>query len=363
MSAAPKPQVKTGEGQLALWTAGAGLALSLLLVLWEPAATLQAYAVIAVTLLAPALGALAALGCFQLTGGHWGELARPALLALLGLLPIALLGLVPALFDLAQVFDWAQPVALLPEVVRRKQPYLNAPFFIARTVGFALLWLLLALVYRRRGTAAAPVPALGALTLVLWVPSITFFAFDWIMSLEPTWYSDVLGLIFGAGAVAPALAAVLLMLPELPGRPDSPPVQGRQDLANLLLTAVLMWIFLHFSQFIIIWSSNLPHEIGWYLHRMSPALGLLAALMVVAYFLLPFLGLLAPSRKQRRRPLRRIAACVLVGHLLHSYWLMVPSLPEPGLVTILLPAPLLVLGGLAAAHLARHAAAAVPDDG
>ena len=142
MSAAPKPQVKTGEGQLALWTAGAGLALSLLLVLWEPAATLQAYAVIAVTLLAPALGALAALGCFQLTGGHWGELARPALLALLGLLPIALLGLVPALFDLAQVFDWAQPVALLPEVVRRKQPYLNAPFFIARTVGFALLWLL-----------------------------------------------------------------------------------------------------------------------------------------------------------------------------------------------------------------------------
>lgn len=363
MSAAPKPQVKTGEGQLALWTAGAGLALSLLLVLWEPAATLQAYAVIAVTLLAPALGALAALGCFQLTGGHWGELARPALLALLGLLPIALLGLVPALFDLAQVFDWAQPVALLPEVVRRKQPYLNAPFFIARTVGFALLWLLLALAYRRRGTVAAPVPALGALTLVLWVPSITFFAFDWIMSLEPTWYSDVLGLIFGAGAVAPALAAVLLMLPELPGRPDSPPVQGRQDLANLLLTAVLMWIFLHFSQFIIIWSSNLPHEIGWYLHRMSPALGLLAALMVVAYFLLPFLGLLAPSRKQRRRPLRRIAACVLVGHLLHSYWLMVPSLPEPGLVTILLPAPLLVLGGLAAAHLARHAAAAVPDDG
>lgn len=363
MNTAPEPLARQGKGRAALWLAGAGLMLSLLLVLWEPAAILQAYAVVAVTLLAPALGALAALGCFQLTGGHWGELARPALLALLGLLPIALLGLVPALFDLTQVFDWAQPAALLPELVRRKQPYLNAPFFIARTVGFGALWLLLALVFRRRGTAAAPAPALGAVTLVLWVPSITFFAFDWIMSLEPTWYSDVLGLIFGAGAVAPALAAVLLMLPELPGRPDSPPVQGRQDLANLLLTAVLMWIFLHFSQFIIIWSSNLPHEIGWYLHRTSPMLILLATLMVITYFLLPFLGLLAPACKQRRRPLRRIAACVLAGHVLHSYWLMVPSLPEPWLVVALSPAPLLVLGGLSAAQLVRHSASSAADDG
>ncbi len=363
MSTAPESRTRRGEGRAALWTAGVGLALSLLLVVWEPAATLQAYAVVAVMLLAPALGALAALGCFQLTGGHWGELARPALLTLLGLLPIALLGLVPALFDLAQVFDWAQPAALLPEVVRRKQPYLNAPFFITRTIGFGALWLLLALVFRRRGAAAAPAPALGALTLLLWMPSITFFAFDWIMSLEPTWYSDVLGLIFGAGAVAPALAAVLLMLPELPGRSDSPPVQGRQDLANLLLTAILMWIFLHFSQFIIIWSSNLPHEISWYLHRMSPAFGLLAALMVLTYFLLPFLGLLAPARKQRRRPLRRIAACVLLGHVLHSYWLMVPSLPEPWLVTALLPAPLLVLGGLSAAQWVRPSTSPAPDNG
>ncbi|MBB3060497.1 hypothetical protein [Microbulbifer rhizosphaerae] len=284
------------------------------------------------------LGALAMLMTQGLTGGRWGEQSRPLWLALAATLPLFAAAMLPLLFGLHTLFSWTLPAQELPEVVRNKLAYLNRPFFVVRSLGYFAIWLGLAWalgVWRRR---TAPVQAPG---LILWLLALTFFAFDWFMSLEPEFYSDIYGLMLGTGMVAAAIACALLL-----GAQHMDP-GARRDIANLWLAILLGWAFTAFSQYIVIWSANLPDEIGWYIHRSQGAWRPISVISFVLFFLLPFIVLLSSAAKGRADWLMFAAASCLAGHILQICWLILPafggwSAPQVWLV----PALVLVVGAI-----------------
>ena len=308
-----------------VFVAVAGLLLTGLGALLDSAAFLRAWLVAALTGIALPLGAMAVLMTHNLTGGQWGEPVRAPLKAVVATLPLMLVAFVPLLLGARVLLPWTGDLSGLPEVVWHKTFYLNLPFFHARFALYAVIWLILAarLSVWRGDRRSTPVSAGG---LVLWALTTTFFAFDWIMGLEPAWYSDILGLIFMGSALSMALALPFLLPGVYPDAERRPALEGaRRDLAHLWLAAILFWVFVAFSQYLIIWSGDLPHEIRWYTHRGQGGWQWLALAMMTLCGALPFAALLPAGWKRRARPLAVLAALVLLGHALEFAWLVLPA--------------------------------------
>lgn len=269
------------------------------------------------------IGALAVLMTAGLAGGGWSEFSHGCLRALAACLPLLVLALLPLLiFAREALFPWTQPVEQLPEVVKHKLLYLNVPFFTARTIGYFVIWLLLAYFMgawstRRRGGGAL---CAGGLVALLY--TLSFFAFDWFLSLEPKFYTDVFGLWLADSVIAGAVALVLLVLG---GASDGVSVARRADLANLWMAVLLGWLFLAFAQYIVVWSGNIPHEIEWFLRRGSGIWRVMIVLVVALLFAVPFVALLFRWIKQRGRALQWVAAVALGGYVLQVQWWILPA--------------------------------------
>ncbi|MEX1097784.1 MAG: hypothetical protein WED34_17200 [Planctomycetales bacterium] len=158
--------------------------------------------------------------------------------------------------------------------------------------------------------------------------TVTFAAFDWLMSLDPRWYSTAFGAVVALGGAVAALAVAAGLMSCLG---VWPPVHGlaperlRNDMGNLLLAFVMLWAYLSFSQYLIIWSGDQPSEIEWYLHRVTGFWGALAIGLIALHFALPFLALLSRDLKQDPRWLGGIAGLLIVMHVADVYWTTVPA--------------------------------------
>jgi hypothetical protein len=298
------------------------------------------------------LGALAILMTHGLTGGRWGIHSRPVWLALVATMPLFAVSLAPLLFATEILFSWTRPFDMLPEVVQNKTLYLNEPFFILRTLFYLLLWLGLA--WGQGTWARQPgrvrMPRIHAPGLILWLLSLTFFGFDWFMSLEPKFYSDVFGLMLAMAGPVAAIAVGLILDPDLGGVRD----QGaRRDMANLWLSVLLGWAFMGFAQYIVIWSGNLPDEIGWYLHRSVEPWRTISIVSFGLFFLVPFLVLLSGAAKSHGGWLRVTAVLCLTGHVLQVLWLVLPAFGVTGIGQAVLVLMLLFAVGATYAGLAQ----------
>ena len=286
-----------------------------------------------------ALGSLALLMLQHLSGGQWGLVARRVFEAATRTLPFVALLFVPILFVLPRLFLWAQPEAVQADhVLQLKAPYLNVPFFVVRAIIYFVFWLALVWILNKwsaeqdRGVGVTTmdsirfrkVSAPGLLFLVL---TVTFASTDWIMSLDPHWFSTVFGLLTMAGwgltSLAFAIAVLALVAPDPAGSLLNP--RHFHDLGKLLLAFVMLWAYLSFSQFLIIWSGNLPEEIPWYLQRIRGAWGVVAILLVVGHFALPFLLLLSRNLKRHSGLLAKVAVFVLLMRLVDLIWLVAPT--------------------------------------
>jgi hypothetical protein len=233
------------------------------------------------------LGSLGLLMTQHLSGGKWGLVSRRVFEAATRTLPVVALLFIPMLFALPRVFLWARPEAVATDhILQMKAPYLNVRFFILRAVVYFAVWLFCVWLLNKwsagqdRGEVAvtpedtARFRAVSAPGLLLLVLTVTFASVDWIMSLDPHWYSTIFGLLtvtgHGLSALAFAILVLALVAPERPLAQWIGPAQFH-DLGKLLLAFVMLWAYLSFSQFLIIWSGNLPEEIPWYLERIRGA--------------------------------------------------------------------------------------------
>jgi hypothetical protein len=169
------------------------------------------------------------------------------------------------------------------------------------------------------------VSAPGLLFLVI---TVTFASIDWVMSLEPEWFSTIFGLLTVTGYGLTGLAFTILVLAAIDRqRPAGWLVTPRHfhDLGKLLLAFVMLWAYLSFSQFLIIWAGNLPEEIPWYLARIRGSWGAVAILLVLGHFFIPFAVLLSAGLKKRSATLQKVAAWILVMRLVDLIWYVSPS--------------------------------------
>jgi hypothetical protein len=306
------------------------------------------------------LGSLGLLMLQHLSGGQWGLVGRRVFEAASRTLPLVALIFVPILFALPTLFLWARPEVVQGDaILRMKEPYLNVPFFIVRAVIYFLFWMACAWLLTKwsaaqdRGEASLDAAGmvrfrtLSAPGLLFLVLTITFAVTDWVMSLDPHWYSTIFGLMFVSGFGLSAFALTIAVLAAI-GPVGA--LAGRltprhfHDLGKLLLAFTMLWAYLNFSQFLIIWSGNLPEEIPWYVERMRGGWGVIAMSLVVGHFALPFLLLLSEDLKKSKW-LPRVAIFILVMRLVDTIFLVGPTFAHEGFpihwMDVVIPAGLL----------------------
>ena len=321
---------------------GAGLALVAIGWLVDRPAAVRSYLWAYIDWLGVALGSLALTMLHYLTGGVWGLILRRILEAAARTLPLMTLLFLPIALCVPDLYAWANPdIVAHDEVLLHKQWYLDVGFFLSRAAAYFIIWNLLALILLRwslaQDSANPPTPQplrrLAAGGMLLYAVTITFASIDWVMSLEPHWYSTIFGPLFGVGQLLSALSFGTVVLLLLADRPPLAGLLGRphfRDLGSLLLAFVMFWAYLGFSQYLLIWSGNLPPENPYYLRRTQGGWQYLAVLILLGHFILPFVLLLSGDVKRTRSKLLAVAAMLLVMRAIDLYWMIAPAPPFVG---------------------------------
>jgi hypothetical protein len=310
----------------------------------NPAQFWQSYLLAYVFWLQFSLGCLAIVMLHHLVGGRWGFGIRRFLeTGAMTLLPMAVL-FVPLLFGLSSLYSWTDPDTLAQStLLQHKSVYLNVPFFLVRTVLYFIVWIGLAYglnrwSLRQEQTAEPALTArlrrLSAIGMILYFLTATFAAYDWLMSLEPAWYSSIYGVLFMVGQVLATFALAIIGLNWLSNRRPLAELVGRaefNDLGNFMLGFVMIWAYVSFSQFLIIWSANIPEEAIWYVHRSQGGWQWVSVLLIIFQFTLPFLVLLSRRAKRQAGLLSLVAVLIIAMRLVDLYWLIVPAFHPDGL--------------------------------
>jgi hypothetical protein len=310
----------------------------------HPAAVLQSYLISWLYFLGLTVGSMTTLMIHHLTGGDWGLSVRRSLEAALAPLLLLALLFVPIAFGLGHFFAWTIPGSAVSDG-RSQQWYLNPTFFLARSAVYLAAWLLLGRLMVRGMRTGQPLTVVSVIGLLVYAATAMFASVDWIDSLTPLWRSTVAGPIFmtsqnlGAFALAVCCATALHValrrdVGGLRSRSSQPPPELTADrcidLGTLLFVYVLMWAYVAFSQWIIVWAGDLPHETAWYLPRWHSSWRWVTYTIECTQFGAPFLLLLFRSLKRDARALLAIAALVLITHWLYVAWLVKPSLATAG---------------------------------
>ena len=287
-----------------------------------------------------AFGSLGLLMLNHLVGGGWGYATRPLLAAGATTMPLLAVLFVPIGLQLPVLYPWARPeLVAADELLQGKAIYLNGGFFWGRAIAYFVVWTGLAWSFSRQAvftkTQATPThvnAAVSGLGLILLVFTVSFASIDWAMSLQPHWYSTIYGALFLAGGGVSAFALLISLVAgyHTVGPCDrDPAISTLHDLASLLLAFLLIWAYFAFSQYLIIWSANLPQEVVWFQDRLQGGWQWIALLIVLLHFVVPFLLLLSRERKRDARAMSRVACLVLIIHYLDVYWHVIPAF-SPG---------------------------------
>ena len=302
----------------------------------------EAYLMAYVFWLGIGLGCQAVLMIHHLAGGRWGFAIRRQLEAGSKTLPLLTVLFIPCLLGLHSLYIWTSPEALDADaLLRHKQAYLNAPFFVVRAAVYFAIWLGTMVLLNRASLTQDRTPnreATRRLTLIsgvglgLYMLTMTFASIDWMMSLEPAWFSTIYGLLIMTGQVLGAFAFVIIVAALLVKYKSYAEVilpLHFHDLGNFLLTFVIFWAYMAFSQFLIIWSGNLPDENSWYLHRLVGGWKAVGVTLIILHFFVPFLLLLSRDLKRRSDWLSKVAFTVFVMGMLDIFWIVAPGFGRP----------------------------------
>lgn len=284
-----------------------------------------------------AVGGLFFVLLHHVTRAGWSVVVRRLAEHVAGTLPLFALLFVPVLFGAGELFPWMGAEAAHDELIAHKAAFLNPAGFYLRSALYLAAWVALAWWLRRRSLDqdASGDPALtrrlqtlSAPGLVVFALTLTFAAFDWVMSLDPHWYSTIFGVYLFAGSTLGFLALLILLGIAFERRGPLAGVlttEHYHDLGKLLFAFVVFWAYIAFSQFMLIWYANLPEETVWYAHRLEHGWERLAVALALGHFVLPFFFLLSRGVKRRRATLAGAALWMLVMHYLDLYWLVMPA--------------------------------------
>jgi hypothetical protein len=289
-----------------------------------------------------ALGGLFFVLLQHLTRAGWSVVVRRLAESVAATLPLLAVLFVPIAFGVRSIYPWASQEAAHDHVLAHKAPWLSPGPFLVRAAIYLVIWAFLGWwfwrqserqdrmgalqITRRLQSASAPATVLFALTL-------TFAAFDWIMSLAPRWYSTVFGgyLFAGLAMSAFALLIVLALLLQKGGLLEGVVTRDHfHDLGKLMFAFVVFWAYIAFSQFMLQWYANMPEETNWFAERLGHGWLPLTRALAIGHFVVPFFFLLL--RDVKRHPVGLLASSLwlLLMQWLDLYWLIMPGLYHEG---------------------------------
>jgi hypothetical protein len=337
------PELRRHQRTL-LTAGGAGLLLSAAGGAFNPTQFFQSYLMAYMFCLGATLGCLALGMVHQLSGGAWGVVLRRPIGAATRVLPIMTALFLPIVLGMGHLYSWTHAdVVAQDEILQHKHLYLNTPFFLVRAAIYFAVWngisyFLNAWSLEQDQTGntrlSRRMQQLSAAGLLGYGLTITFASFDWLMSIDPHWFSTIYGVLIIGGQGLTAIALLVVVIAWLSRREplDALIVPAHfHDAGNLMLAFVMLWAYFSFSQYLIIWSADLPHEIAWYQDRLQTGWRTVGVLLVVVHFAVPFLVLLSRRIKRTGAALEKVAMGILAVRLIDLFWLIAPEFHTHGL--------------------------------
>lgn len=281
------------------------------------------------------IGSLGLLILQYLTGGAWGFVIRRIVEAGSRTVPILFLLFLPILFGMTSIYEWTHLTD--DPVMIHREPFLNPIAWGIRAVIYLALWGAMARLlnkWSREQDETGDFELLSKMsrfsgpTLVIFALVVSFAAIDWVMTLDPHWFSTIFGLLYLIGWALSALSFAIILLAWLSDREPMIHIVGKRhfhDLGKLMLAMVMIWAYFNFSQFLIIWSGNLPEETRWYLARMEGIWGAIGLGLIIFHFAFPFLILLSRDVKRNAKWLAILAVFMLIMRFLDYYYIIGPA--------------------------------------
>ncbi|HKS83745.1 MAG TPA: hypothetical protein VJR23_19740 [Candidatus Acidoferrales bacterium] len=320
-----------------------GLALSGVFLYRDSDTFFHSYLMAYVFWVAIPFGCIAVLMLHHMTGGWWGYPLRRILEAGTRTVWVMAVLFIPVWLGIPKLYTWTKANAFPDDILHHfKRVYLSTGFFTVRAVIYFVL--LLGFVYLLNKRSAdqdktgdpkiqGKLGVLSGIGVVLWGFIVSAAAFDWVMSLEPDWFSTIFGMIFIDLEALVALSFVVYVYGKLADREpmkDLVRPQDHNDIGNLMLAFTLLWAYLQFDQFLLIYAGNLRDEIPWYMTRVFGGWAAWAAFLLIFHFFVPFFMLLQRTIKRNLRRLSRLGGYMVVMAFIDVYWLVIPSFEKDG---------------------------------
>ncbi|UCH10609.1 MAG: hypothetical protein JSU61_01560 [Fidelibacterota bacterium] len=316
----------------------AGLVLSLLGYFLEPERFYFSYLAAFAYWTTLTLGALFFTMLHHVTGARWSVVLRRGAEALTMNLPWLFISFLPVIVGIHTLYHWSHADAVAHDsILEAKSSYLNTTFFVARGVLYFGIWTALAFLLNRHSLAQDQDGAeartillrrISAVGIAAFALTMTFAAVDWLMSLDPHWYSTIFGVfLFVSGfLVATAFLTLFYVLSRKRGiLAGTVGIKHFQDLGRLLFAFTVFWAYIGGSQYFLIWYANIPEETVFFLHRWEGGWKSVSLLIVFLHFLVPFTALIFFASKRNKMLLGAVATLLMVMHYVNMYWLVMPT--------------------------------------
>lgn len=274
----------------------------------------------------------------HVAGGRWGAVIQRFLEASTRLLPLMALLFIPIVLGIGSIYEWSHAdVVANDALLQHKAPYLNIPFFVLRAVLYFVIFIGMSVFLNRWSRErdltgdynfTRRLRRFSGIAIPIFTITLSFALIDWLMSLEPHWFSTIYPLMVGIGMLVTAFAFAILMLVLFSRyQPVSDVASPKtfSDLGSLLFGFIMIWAYFSYSQFMLMWYANLPEEAPWYLTRMNGGWQWIAIGIILFMFVLPFFMLMSSDIKRSGKWMIFITLVVLGIRLVDMFWLVMPA--------------------------------------
>ena len=286
------------------------------------------------------IGSIGILLLQYITGGAWGLVVRRVAEAASRTLPLVVVLFLPLAIGMTSLYEWTH-LAPTEHIMEHRGWFMTPASWILRSILYFALFGVMAYLlnswsasqdkaenYAEAAKILGTASAFSGPAMVVYAIVVTFAAVDWVMTLDPHYFSTIWGLLFVAGWALSCFCFEVVILAYLADKTPMDRVLGRRhfhDLGKLMLALVMVWAYFNFSQYLIIWSGNIPEETTWFLARTTKGWGYLAWILVLFHFAAPFLVLLMQDLKRRAKTLALVAMFILFMRVVDMFWLIAPN--------------------------------------
>lgn len=283
------------------------------------------------------LGGLFFTMLHHISGAKWSTIILRIPQAAMSVLPLMAIFFIPIIFGIKELYEWSSTEVLAGNaVLSGKTGYLNSTSFITRTFLYFIVWGALSWLINKftksqdeGNNTTKQLRIVSAPGMVVFALSISFAAFDWLMSLDPMWFSTIFGGYFFSGSFVIILAFLIIVTNHL----KQSSILGNEindkhfaDLGKLFFGFIVFWAYIGGAQYFFIWYANIPEETIWFLHRWEGSWKTVSLLLIFGHFLIPFVSLVFYNTKRSRIMLLFFAIWIFVFHYVDMFWLVGPAL-------------------------------------